>query len=76
MLLEGHSRDALMPEPRDSYPAMSIPLAHDRATELPIGMQYDAAYGREDLLLQLATQLERAMPWNDRCPAIWTGNHR
>lgn len=55
---------------------MSIPLAHDRATELPIGMQYDAAYGREDLLLQLATQLERAMPWNDRCPAIWAGNHR
>lgn len=55
-------------------PSMSMPLAHDSASGLPIGMQFGAGYGREDLLLQLAAQLERALPWNTRRPAVWAGN--
>jgi amidase len=43
-------------------PACSIPLYHN-ASGLPIGVQLVGAYGREDLLLQLAAELEAAQPF-------------
>jgi amidase len=33
-------------------------------------VQLVAAYGREDVLLQVAAQLERAEPWADRHPPV------
>ena len=45
-------------------PAISLPLARTESG-LPIGIQLIAAYGREDLLLQVAGQLERALSWAD-----------
>ncbi|WP_022964740.1 amidase [Halopseudomonas pelagia] len=51
-------------------PAMSVPLAHDPGTDLPIGMQFAAAFGREDLLIELGAQLERAVPWAARRPIL------
>lgn len=54
-------------------PAMSVPLFNDDATGLPIGMQFAASSGREDLLLRVAGQLERHLPWANRIPPIWAG---
>jgi len=43
-------------------PACSLPLYHN-AAGLPIGVQLAAAYGREDLLLRTAAQLEAIHPF-------------
>ena len=50
-------------------PAISLPL-HWNDDGLPIGVQLVAAYGREDVLLQVAAQLEAARPWAARRPPI------
>ncbi len=48
-------------------PAASVPLYWNR-DNLPIGVQFAAAFGREDLLFRLAGQLEGARPWFGRNP--------
>lgn len=50
-------------------PAINLPL-YWNADGLPIGVQLVAAYGREDVLLRVAAQLEAAQPWADRRPSV------
>jgi amidase len=51
-------------------PAISLPL-HWNAAGLPIGVQLVGAYGREDVLIQVAAQLEQAQPWAQRHPPVF-----
>ncbi len=50
-------------------PAISVPLAWN-TNGLPIGVHLVAAYGREDVLIRLAAQLEQAQPWADKWPPV------
>jgi amidase len=51
-------------------PAISLPL-HWGDDGLPIGVQLAAPYGREDVLIRVAAQLERARPWAERVPPLF-----
>ena len=53
-------------------PAISLPL-HWTDDGLPVGVQFIAPTGREDILISLAAQLERAKPWADRRPPVFAG---
>src|SRR2546426_8373233 len=72
--LRGFTRSAAfvvftMPFNVTGQPAVSLPL-HWSADGLPIGVQLGAAYGREDLLIRVAAQLESARPWSGRRPPV------
>ena len=51
-------------------PAISLPL-HWTDDGLPIGIQLVAPFGREDVLISVAAQLEEARPWADRRPPVF-----
>lgn len=50
-------------------PSISLPL-HETPAGIPVGAMLTAAYGREDILLRVAAQIEAATPWRDRRPPI------
>jgi amidase len=50
-------------------PAVTLPL-HWTPGGLPVGVQLVARYGREDMLIRVASQLEQAAPWAGRHPPV------
>ena len=50
-------------------PAINVPVEWTDAC-LPVGVQLVAAYGREDVLIRVASQLEFAKPWAHRTPDL------
>jgi amidase len=53
-------------------PSMSLPLGMS-ADGLPIGALFSARLGQEKMLLELAYELEEALPWKARRPHLWAG---
>ncbi len=51
-------------------PGINVPL-HWTDDGVPVGTQFAAPLGREDLLIRIAAQLEKAAPWADRTPPVY-----
>jgi amidase len=59
-----------MPGNETGIPAVSLPAGLDR-DGLPIGVQLHGNFAREDLLLQIAAQIERSRPdWFGAVPPV------
>ena len=59
-----------MPGNETGMPAISLPIGFDD-DGLPIGAQLHGSFAREDLLLQVAAQVERAEPsWFGAVPPV------
>lgn len=73
--LESMASDAIAATPNTQVanltgiPALSLPL-HWTEAGLPVGTQWMAPFGREDVLFRLAAQLEQARPWRERRPEL------
>lgn len=46
-------------------PGISVPV-HWTADDLPVGAHLVAPQGREDMLIEIAAELEQVLPWRDR----------
>jgi amidase len=58
-----------LPFNMSGQPAISLP-GHWTSEGLPMGIQLVAPYGREDLLLRVAAQMEAAEAWGERRPPL------
>jgi amidase len=53
-------------------PAISVPVDPSEDHDLPVGAHLMAPYGREDVLIRVAAQLEEALPWRGFAPTATT----
>ncbi|HEX4842229.1 MAG TPA: amidase family protein [Limnobacter sp.] len=59
-----------MPANVTGQPSMSVPL-HWNDKNLPIGMMFTGRFGEDDVLFNLAAQLEQAKPWIHNRPPVY-----
>ncbi|HEU5083431.1 MAG TPA: amidase [Acidimicrobiales bacterium] len=52
----------------NGLPAISLPVGHDEATGLPVGVQLVGGPWQDDLVLQVSRQVEQRVPWTERRP--------
>lgn len=69
MLRSGSIVPFVAPFNLTGQPGISLPL-YWNAEGLPIGVQLVAAYGKEDVLIRIASQLEEARPWKGKRPPV------
>ena len=69
MLIEQSVAQFLFPYNAAGLPAISLPLAM-HSNGLPIGVQLGGGPATEHVLLEVAAELEQAMPWSDRRPLV------
>ena len=70
MRMMDNSGRFMVPANEAGFPAISLPVQLDHRG-IPIGVQLNAAWGREDILLQVSAQLEQAQPdWFRRIPPL------
>lgn len=53
-------------------PAASVPLGQS-STGLPIGIHLACSFGKDEDLIALCAEIERAAPWGHRHPPLWAG---
>ena len=53
-------------------PAISLPL-HWSEDGLPVGVHFGGRFGEDGTILRLASQIEKANPWQDRRPPVVAG---
>ena len=51
-------------------PAINVPMSFS-ANGLPVGVQLAGRFGADDVVLQLARQIEIARPWAHYRPPVW-----
>jgi amidase len=51
-------------------PATSVPVYHDERSGLPVGVQVVGPPWQDERCLQVARQLEQALPWRERRPPV------
>ena len=52
-------------------PSISVPLGFSKL-DLPIGSMFTSAFGNDELLISIASQLEEAQPWKDKKPPVYS----
>ena len=52
-------------------PSISVPLGFSKL-DLPIGSMFTSAFGNDELLISIASQLEEAQPWKDKKPKVYS----